>query len=88
MIDAARLKRPKPELPTAWAWWIAEAIRLDALRQAGATFAYPDALSAEAWAALAGLQQGRAKADEAQAERDELQRRQREAQARNGGMTF
>jgi len=88
LIDAARLKRPKPELPIAWAWWIAEAIRLDAIRQAGATFAYPDALSAAAWAALAGLQHGRAQADEAQAEREELQRRQREAQARHGGMTF
>src|SRR5262249_6636754 len=43
---------------------IIETLRLDDLKQAGATFAYPDALSPLGWAGLRALQGARAKDQE------------------------
>lgn len=53
------------------------ALGLMEIQRAGAAFAYPTALSKLEWAALAGLQRGRDRAEALRAERDRREARKK-----------
>ncbi|MEZ5421855.1 MAG: hypothetical protein R2682_02015 [Pyrinomonadaceae bacterium] len=53
------------------------ALSLSELQRSGSTFAYPHALSKLEWAALAGLQRGRDRAESLKAERDRIEARRK-----------
>lgn len=52
------------EQPPDLARWLATATRLERLKEAGAVYAYPDALTPGEWAALDGVKLGRLDAEE------------------------
>lgn len=50
--------------PPELSYWTATALRLERLKEAGAVYAYPEALTAGEWAALDALKIARAEADD------------------------
>lgn len=52
------------EQPQDLAHWSSVALRLERLKEAGAVYAYPDALTPAEWAALDALKLGRLEADD------------------------
>ena len=52
------------EQPQDLAHWSSVALRLERLKEAGAVYAYPDALTPGEWAALDALKLGRLEADD------------------------
>ncbi len=73
------LRTTKPGyIPRDLAPWIEMALELDALKEGGAVFQYPDALSPWEWATLRALQLGRA---DARTKEDARRAREAERQA-------
>ena len=84
--NGTRPGRHSPHLTNA----LALASHLDTLREAGASFPYPDASpNPYWWTCLVASKEGRRRADEARNEREKVKReedaRRRELEARRGG---
>lgn len=79
-------RETKPgQQPRSIADAIAEALTLDELRSVGATFAYPDALSAYQWTCLRALERSRHREKERQAAQQQASAEQARLQARMAG---
>lgn len=79
VCEGCHLRTTKPGfIPKDLASWIGIVLDLDALKEAGAVFQYPDAFSPWEWAALKALQLGR---QDARTKEEARMARERERQA-------
>lgn len=73
----------KPEaVPEELATHVADALTLSELQRSGATFAYPDSLTAVEWASLSGLTRGLNQADGLNRERERKKQKLEEKKKR------
>lgn len=71
-------------MPRGYADAIAEALSLDELKDIGATFAYPDALSSFQWASLRALERARQRERDRQSKAQAAQSEEARLKARLG----
>lgn len=68
--------------PPEMSYWTSTALRLERLKEAGAVYAYPDALTVGEWAALDALKIARAEAEDESAKERAAQQSEQAAIAR------
>jgi hypothetical protein len=86
--EGCPLKATKPGgEPQELAFWINTALELDALKEQGARFAYPEALDSREWVSIKALGIARAKAQDKESKKRAADAHQRAEQQRLAQMT-